>query len=268
MRLFAITDFFEHVGRLVERYLATMGAAFLLLVQAVYQGFTGRQNYKEIINQMSLIGYNSMPIVLVTVAFSAMVLAYHTATQFVRFGASSYVGGMVAVSVAREIAPVLTAVVVVARVGSSIAAEIGSMQVTEQIDALRSLAVSPVKYLVTPRLVACLAMLPVLTVFAGLMGVAGGYLVAVFSAGVNPTVYKSSMLSFLTVRDVWGGLIKAVVFGGLIAVTSCQKGLNTRGGAAGVGRTITSAVVASIIWIYIVNYFLSVLLFPGGQVQL
>lgn len=216
----------------------------------------------ETIRQMSLIGVNSLPIALVTTAFSAAVLSLQSSVQSVKFGLGSYVGGLVSLSVAREVGPVLTGVVVAARVGSAIAAELGTMKVTEQVDALRSLAVHPVEYLVVPRFLACVLMLPVLTMYADAIGVVAGYVVAV-TVGVSPGGYLSSATSssFIGPSDVGLGLVKTLVFGAIIALVGCQQGLRTRGGAAGVGRATTSAVVLSVMLVYISNYFLSDMMF-------
>jgi len=174
----------------------------------------------------------------------------------------SLVGGLVSASVAREVAPVLTGVVVAARVGSAIAAELGTMKVTEQVDALRSLAVHPVDYLVVPRFMACVLMLPLLTLYADAAGVVAGYLVSA-GMGVPSGGYFQAATSpvFIRMEHVLLGLAKTVVFGAIIALVSCQQGLRARGGAAGVGHATTNAVVLSIMLIYVVNYFLSELMF-------
>jgi phospholipid/cholesterol/gamma-HCH transport system permease protein len=209
---------------------------------------------------MASVGTDSLPIAVVTLIFAGMVLGLHTAREMVRFGGGSFVGGMVAVSVARELGPTLTGIVVAARVGSAMAAELGSMKITEQVDALRALAVSPIQYLVAPRLLACAVMLPVLTVFADFAGAGGAYVVAV-AAGVTPSEYLRSARLFLDFTDFYGGLSKTVVFGAIIAIVGCQQGLATKGGASGVGHSTTRSVVISIMLIYIANYLLSALIF-------
>ena len=231
-----------------------------LLGDTVFLLFRRGANIRNTISQMANLGVNSMPIVLITVAFSGMVLAYQTAREFVTRGASDYVGWLVAITMAREAAPVLSALVVAARVGSAIAAEIGSMKITEQIDALRALAVNPIYYLVVPRVLACVVMLPVLTIYSDVVGVAGGYVVAVH-AGVNPVTYVGSIRAFLGSWDVVGGLMKTVVFGTIVGIVSCHQGLKTTAGAAGVGRSTTNSVVLSIIFVYAVNYFLNLVVF-------
>jgi len=241
-----VLGFLEWAGELALLFFRTLGALL-----------RGRVMVGETVRQMSHIGVNSLPICILTIAFSGMVLALHTANQLVRMGAEGLIGGIVAVSMAREAAPVLTAIVVAARVGSAIAAEIGTMAVTEQVDALRSLGVSPVNYLVVPRFVAAVVMLPVLTVFANLAGVMGGFIVSVLGAGVNSSLFISSARNMLEPQDLFLGLVKTFVFGAIIAVVGCNQGLRTTGGAAGVGRSTTAAVVTSIVLVYVADYFLA-----------
>jgi phospholipid/cholesterol/gamma-HCH transport system permease protein len=167
----------------------------------------------------------------------------------------------VAIAMARELAPVLTGVVVAGRVGAAITAEIGSMKVTEQIDALRVMAINPIKYLVVPRLLACVIMVPILVIFADIIGTVGGYLVATLYADISSFTYIHSITLFTVVNDIIGGLVKAMFFGGIIAIIGCYKGLTTGEGAEGVGRATTASVVSSIILIFISNYFLSLVLY-------
>lgn len=215
---------------------------------------------RQTLLQMARVGVDSLPIVLVTGTFAGMVLAFQTSQQLIRFGVPSLVGGAVAVSLAREAAPVFTGITLAGRVGSGFAAEIGTMAVTEQIDALRVLATDPVRYLVVPRFLAGIAMLPLLTVFANLAGVAGGLAVAAF-AGVEPTSYVNGVRRLLTIHDYWSGLVKSAFFGAVIALIGSYHGLEADGGAAGVGRAATASVVAAIVLILVWNYFLDLLLF-------
>jgi phospholipid/cholesterol/gamma-HCH transport system permease protein len=247
----AISSFFYFLGDCSMLLLRTFG--FIL---------KGSISMRETVYQMSAIGVSSLPIVLITVAFSGAVLSLYLAQLVVKFGMGSYTGAAVGLSVTREIAPVLTAVVVTARSGSAMAAELGSMKVTEQIDALRALAVSPIEYLVVPRLLACMLMLPVLTIFANVIGVVAGYLVAVAN-GVAGGGFISSVKGFVTVHDVMMGLLKTVFFAAVIAMVGVQQGLGTRGGATGVGKSTTSAVVISIVVIYILNFVLAYIFFGG-----
>lgn len=246
-------------------FLEAVGELTLLLTQTMLTLLRGRIALPETVRQMAVIGVNSLPIALLTIGFSGMVLSLHTASQLSSLGGDRFVGGLVSISMAREAAPVLAAVVVAARVGSAIAAEIGSMKVTEQIDALRALAVSPIYYLVVPRFLAGVLMLPVITIFANIAGVAGGYVVAVYSAGISDAVFLTSAREMLLWRDLALGIVKTFVFGAIIALVGCDRGLRTEGGAAGVGRSTTEAVVVSIVLIYVANYFLAALMFgPTG----
>jgi phospholipid/cholesterol/gamma-HCH transport system permease protein len=240
------------VGRAAMALAEFIGGASRLFAGAAAYLVRGHANARRTVAQMASVGTDSLPIAAVTLVFAGMVLGLHTAREMVRFGGGSFVGGMVAVSVARELGPTLTGIVVAARVGSAMAAELGSMKITEQIDALRALAVSPVQYLVVPRLLACAVMLPVLTVFADYAGAAGAYVVAL-TAGVTPTEYARSARLWVDFTDFFGGLSKTVVFGAIIAIVGCQQGLSTRGGASGVGQSTTRSVVISIILIYIAN---------------
>ena len=246
-----LVSFFQFIGE----------AAFLTLgtVRCIVRGDI---SVRDTISQMASIGVNSIPIVLVTTAFSGAVLALYTAQLFVAYGAGSLVGGGISLSITRELAPVLTAVVVAARVGSAIAAEIGTMRVTEQIDALRSLATSPIQYLAVPRFLALVIMLPVLTMLGMLIGWFGGYVVALAN-GVTATSYLNSTRVWLVIYDVLMGLLKTVFFGAFIAIVGTQQGLAANGGAAGVGKNTMNAVVISVLLIYVSNYFLAGIMFGG-----
>jgi phospholipid/cholesterol/gamma-HCH transport system permease protein len=209
--------------------------------------------------QMAFIGVYSLPIALITITFSGMVLALYTASEMAKQGLGQYVGGLVGLSMARELAPVLAAVVVAARAGSAIAAEIGSMKVTEQIDALRSLATSPIQYLVVPRFIACVSMLPVLALFGFICGSLGGFIVAQ-TEGISRASYFDSMRQYMTFMDVFIGILKTTVFGAIIALVACHQGLNTSGGATGVGRATTRSVVLCIVFIYMADFVITRLL--------
>lgn len=247
----ALFKFFEFIGEI--SLLLGRSARFIL---------KGKVDLRDTLNQMALIGVASLPIVLITVAFSGAVLSLYMSQIVVKWGLGSYTGGVVGLSVAREMGPVLTAVVVAARSGSAIAAELGSMKVTEQIDALRALAVSPIKYLVAPRLLAGLVMLPVLAVFADIIGTAAGYVVAVVN-DVPGGGFIASIRSQVVPYDVVMGLVKTIFFAVVIVVVGAQQGLRTSGGATGVGRSTTNSVVISIVIIYILNFFLAYVMFGG-----
>ena len=246
-----LTRFFEFIGEFAILIARTLG--FML---------RGKIDVRDTFNQMAVIGVNSLPIVLITVAFSGAVLSLYMAQLVVKWGLGSLTGAVVGLSIVREIGPVLTSVVVAARAGSAIGAEIGSMKVTEQIDALRSLAVSPVQYLVVPRFIAGIVMLPVLTVFADIVGTAAGYMVATVNGGASGG-FVNTLKAQVIPRDVYMGLVKTIVFGIVIVIVGSQQGLRTTGGATGVGRATTNSVVISIVIIYILNFFLAYVMFGG-----
>lgn len=245
-----------------ENFFVFFGEAASICAGAVRRIFRGDVSVRDTVVQMAVIGVNSIPIVLVTTAFSGAVLALYTAQLFVQYGVGNLVGGGISLSIARELAPVLTAVVVAARAGSAIAAEIGTMKVTEQVDALRSLGTSPVQYLVVPRFLALVIMLPIVTMLGMVVGSFGGYVVAVAN-GVPGNSYVDSTRVWLTLYDVMMGLLKTVFFGAFIAIVGCQQGLAAEGGAAGVGKNTMNAVVISMVLIYTSNYFLADMMFGG-----
>jgi phospholipid/cholesterol/gamma-HCH transport system permease protein len=249
----------------VQQWLAWLGDLANLSSQTLVAPFRSRIPGAEVVRQMAVIGVQSLPITILTVAFAGMVLALHTANTLKRLGVESLVGGIVAVTMAREAAPVLTAVIVAARVGSAIAAELGTMAVTEQVDAMRSLGVSPVSYLVVPRFLAAVLMLPILTVFGNLAGVTGGYVVAL-SAGVPGPLFLDSARDLVHAPDLFKGMVKTLVFGAIIALVGCHQGLRTTGGAAGVGRSTTVSVVAATALVYVVNYLMAEWLFGSDPI--
>ena len=253
------------IGSAALELIRFLGGAAHLLAETASQVVRGRVSLRHTIQQMAVIGTDSIPIAVITLFFGGMVLALHTAKEAANYGASGLLGGLVAVSLARELGPTLTSIVVAARVGSAMAAEIGSMVVTEQVDALRSLAVSPVRYLVAPRVIAGVISLPLLTVVTELAGATGAFIVAT-QFGVTWAEYIGSVERFLVAWDLYGGLGKTVVFGLIVSLVGCWQGLTTRGGAAGVGRSTTAAVVMSIVLIYAANYVLSDLLLRTGRI--
>lgn len=249
---------------IVSVFLTYVGEVALLLGQTGRELVKGRVDARDLLDQMAFLGVNSLPIALLTCFASGAVLALYF-TQFLKdYGAQGLVGAIVAVAIARELGPVLTGVMVAARAGSAVAAELGTMKVSEQIDAMRALAVSPVRYLVIPRILAAVLMMPVVCALADAAGILGGYLVAVYIEAVPAATYPNSIKLFLTPFDFTGGLLKTFVFGLIIALVSCQQGLATRGGATEVGRATTNAVVISIVLIYFFNYFLAYFLFSGS----
>jgi len=217
-------------------------------------------NIRETVRQIVWIGNNSLPIVLLTAVFTGMVLALQTAYGLHRFGAKNYVGNLVGLALAKELGPVLTAVMVCGRVGAGIAAEIASMSVTEQIDAIRSLGGDPVRRLITPRLVAGLISMPLLCGVAVITGILGGMVVAVFELVITSHQYYRSYLYAVQIYDVVEGLVKSFFFGLIVVSIACYKGMQCRGGTEGVGLTTTSAVVTGSLAVFIANFFLTKLL--------
>lgn len=254
-----LSEFCARTGRIVLAVLQPVGEIVSLLGQTMYH--IHQVNTRLLLRQMAHLGADSLPIVLLTMLFTGMVMTVQTAHEFIKYGAQSSVGGLVAVAMGRELSPVLAGVVFAGRVGAAITAELGSMKVTEQIDALRVMAVNPVAYLVVPRLLACMIMLPVLVVFADVIGTIGSYLIATAYAGITQFTFFNSIKVFAVPHDIIGGLIKAVVFGAIIAIVGCHKGLTAAQGAEGVGKATTGSVVLSIILIFVSNYFLSVILY-------
>lgn len=248
-------------GVSVYRAIEEFGAIFSLLLTVLSQAVRPPSEFKNTIKQMEEVGINSLPVVLVTAMFTGMVLALQSWAGFQRFQATSFVGSVVALSITRELGPVFAGLMVSGRVGASMAAELGTMRVTEQIDALTTLATNPVKYLVVPRVIAATLVLPVLVVFADIVGIFGGYFVAVQLLDANPHVYLAKTFQYLEFKDVYSGLLKSSVFGFLIALISCHYGFNAEGGAEGVGRATTRAVVASSMVVLVSDYFMTSFLF-------
>lgn len=211
----------------------------------------------SIFSQMVFAGAGSLMITSFVAFFTGIVIAMQSAYQLARFGANIYVAPMVAVALARELAPVLTALVVTGRVGAAIAAELGTMKVTEQIEALETMALNPVRFLVVPRFLALLIMLPCLTVLADIIGIFGGFLVGVFNLHLDPYRYITFSFKYMQWKDVWTGLVKSVVFAITIAMVGCHTGLKTKGGAEGVGKATTMSVVTSFILIILFDCILT-----------
>jgi phospholipid/cholesterol/gamma-HCH transport system permease protein len=238
-------------------------AAIFLGGQAIVHMLRGKFNYPNIVEQMSLVGPESLLIALLISTTVGMVFTIQVAREFINIGAGQVVGGVLSLTLTRELAPVLTAVVLAGKVGSSFAAEIGTMKVSEQIDALYILKTDPVDYLVIPRVVACCVMLPLLTILSIVAGMLGGLLIATSIFGLPARVFLESARNFLDAWDLFTAPIKAVCFGALIAIIGCSWGLTTTGGAKGVGQSTTTAVVTSLLAIFISNFFLSFIMFQG-----
>jgi len=254
-------DTFQYAGRSLIASLADVGAAFLLLASAVRAVPAAIKEKQLVLEQMLRIGIGSMPLVLVTSIFTGGVSAVQAAYQFQDYVPMRYLGTVIGKSVVIELGPVLTALVIGGRVGASIAAELGTMKVTEQIDALETLAINPVRYLVAPRLLAGVVMLPVVTIFADFVAILGSWLVALVGLNVSTHTFFTGLRLFFHASDVLNGLIKAFFFGGIIALMGCYHGMRTEGGAEGVGIATTRAVVSSCLLILITDYILASLLF-------
>jgi phospholipid/cholesterol/gamma-HCH transport system permease protein len=244
----------------VLAFFSSVGGITLFFLKVIRSIFTSPIKKRYILQSMVDIGVNTLPIASIMAIFTGMVLATQAYHQFKQFDVEMYIGTLVGFSMVRELGPVLTAIIVAGRIGSSTAAEIGSMKVTEQLDAMKILAVDPISYLSTPRFLASLVMLPTLTVYTDFIGIFGGYLIGVWKYGVRSGIYIDKMLQYITVWDVITGLIKSLFFGIIIIVIGCYKGFSAKGGAEGVGRATTGAVVVSSILIVIANYFLTAVL--------
>ncbi len=249
------------IGRVFLNFLSAAGRLALFTATAVSHCVRPPLFPRLIVRQMVEIGYYSLPVVGLTAIFTGMVLALQSYTGFARFNAESAIATVVALSVTRELAPVLAGLMVAGRVGAAMAAEIGTMRVTEQIDALTTLSTNPFKYLVAPRLIAGLTMLPVLVLIADIIGIFGGYLIGVYRLGFNAANYLKLTWDFLETVDVVSGLVKAGVFGFLIALMGCYHGYHSKGGAQGVGMATTNAVVSSSMLILSFNYLLTAMFF-------
>lgn len=245
------------------RWTQRLFAAALLGGQVVIHLLRGKIHRRNTLDQMALVGPASLLIAMLTAGFVGMVFTIQVSREFISLGAGNAVGGVLALALCRELAPVLTAVVIAGRVGSAFAAELGTMQVTEQIDALYVLKTDPIDYLVIPRVVACCLMLPILTLISLITGLAGGLLIATTLYGISQSVFLDSVQNFLDLWDLFSAPIKGFFFGALIAVIGTSWGLTTTGGAKGVGQSTTTAVVTSLLTIFISNFFLSWVMFQG-----
>ena len=255
-----MTTWLEIIGNRTNVFIREMGGVVLFFGQTL-RGLVSRPFYlKNLLKQMEQIGVNSVPVVLTTAISTGMVLALQSYTGFKRFGAESLIGAVVSLSMTRELGPVLTGLMVAGRAGAAMAAELGTMRVTEQIDALYTMATNPMQYLVVPRFLASTIMMFFLSALGMYIGILGGYFVGVKVLGTNPVTYMNQSINNTEVQDIWYGLIKSLVFGAVVGLIGCYKGFNTEGGAEGVGKATTGAVVVSCMLILILDYFLSALL--------
>ena len=254
-------NFLQLIGSYVLGFLATVGRLTLFATTAVSHVVRPPFYFRILGKQMIEIGFYSLPVVGLTAIFAGMVLALQSYTGFSRFSAEGAVANVVVLSITRELGPVLAGLMVAGRIGASLAAEIGTMRVTEQIDALTTLSTNPMKYMVAPRLLAGFLMFPVLVFIADIIGVFGGYIVAVYKLGFNAANYLQQTYNFLQTEDVNSGLVKAAVFGFIVTLMGCYHGYHSKGGAEGVGTATTNAVVSSSILILCFDYILTTMFF-------
>jgi phospholipid/cholesterol/gamma-HCH transport system permease protein len=253
-------DFVNYIGRKTIIFCDLTGRFFLFLVTAFVTMLSTRLKIYKVLAQMESIGVDSLSIAVLTGSFSGMVFALQSYIGFERVGGEQFIGAVVALGMIRELGPVLTGLMVTGRAGSAIAAELGAMEITEQIDALRTLRINVYQYLVVPRIVAATIILPFLTLFAMLCGIVGGYIICVHVLELSPEDYISGIRTYVELSDINGGLTKAAVFGFILAWVGSYKGFYTQGGARGVGIATTQSVVASSILILMSNYFLTKML--------
>ncbi len=256
-------NFLQPIGRVFLGFLGTAGRLTLFTLSGVMHCFRPPFYFRIIGRAMVEIGYYSLPVVGLTAIFAGMVLALQSYTGFARFSAEGAIANVVVLSITRELGPVLAGLMVAGRIGAAMAAEIGTMRVTEQIDALTTLSTNPMKYLVAPRLIAGFTMMPLLVLVADIIGVFGGYLVASVKLGFNPANYIQNTWDFLEFHDVYSGLVKAAVFGFLVTLMGCYHGYHSKGGAQGVGQATTNAVVSASILILCFDYILTEIFFAS-----
>lgn len=254
-------NIFATIGRFVLALCAEVGRLAIFTKNSVWHCFAPPVYLRLILQQMLRIGYNSLPVVGLTAFFTGGVLALQIYIGGTRFNAESLVSSIVALGITRELGPVLAGLMVAGRVSAAIAAELGTMRVTEQIDALVTLSTNPFKYLVAPRIIAAVLCLPLLVAIADTIGIMGGWVVGTKSLGFNSAVYIKNTVDFLEFSDIFSGLVKSAVFGFIIALMGCYHGYNSAGGAQGVGKATTNAVVSASILILAANYALTSLLF-------
>ncbi|MFH1046329.1 MAG: ABC transporter permease [Candidatus Omnitrophota bacterium] len=239
--------YLTHLGKKFLGALHYAGGTMILGTKALVGLFLPPFKRRQVIAQMSKIGVDSIFIVSLISLFTGIVLVFQSAYQLQKLGAERFIADLVALTMCRELGPVFTALIIAGRAGASISAEIGTMKVTEQIDALQTMSADPVKYLVVPRLLALLTMVPLLTIYADFIGILGGYIVAIWKMGITSSMFINSSIKALVVKDVFTGLFKSLIFAMVICIVSCYEGLNAEGGAEGVGKATTQAVVISFV---------------------
>lgn len=251
----------ERIGLFVIALCTQLGNLIIFLVSILHTIGTTKPKFKKIIYHMERIGIGSLSISILTGSFTGAVLALQSYIGFKKYGGQDFIGPLIALSMARELGPIMTGLMVAGRSGSAIAAEIGTMRITEQIDALKTLYINPIQYLIVPRIIAGTFMLPCLTLFSTLCGIMGGYVVAVFALGLNGHTYTTNIQRYLNIADIINGLIKACWFGFIFTWVGSFKGFYASGGARGVGSATTETVVMASILMLLANYILTALLF-------
>ncbi len=253
-----LRHFFSAPGKKIAAWINNVGNASILAYSTIVSIFKRPFGFPLILKQFDAIGVNSLAVVLITGVFTGMVLALQAYYQLAELAVEGMAGRVVCISVTKELGPIITAFVLAGRIGSAVTAELGTMKVTEQIDAMQSMAVSPVKYLVAPRFIACAIMLPVLTVFSILCGLIGGYVTVVHLFGMNGSFFINQIRSFLFLNDILIGLVKSTMFGMIIAIIACYKGfsVSSTAGAEGVGNATTGTAVISLILVLVANFLL------------
>ncbi len=263
-----IKNLFESFGRIILTAVRQFGE-FLIFCRSFFTWIFYPPFRREVLfRQLEFIGVKSFPIIALTATFTGMVFALQTGYAFRLFNAEAFVGTTVGLALTREIAPVFTSLMVVARAGSAMAAEIGTMKVTEQVDALSAMAVNPIHFLVVPRVVASTLMVPLLSGLFSYIGVVGAYFVSISLLNIDSNTFTQKLTYYVDVDDLIGGLIKSAVFGFILAMISCHRGYRTEGGAEGVGRSTTQAVVISSVAILVLDYFLTswiLEIFPANE---
>jgi phospholipid/cholesterol/gamma-HCH transport system permease protein len=254
-------NFFINLGGRAMGFFSFMGGLFTLVIRSIYLAFVPPFQTDRVIEQIKKAGYDSLPIVSLVSLFIGFIFALQTAYFMQRLGSEIYIASMVALALVRELAPVITALIVAGRVGAAITAELGSMQVTEQIDALETLATNPLKYLVVPRFLALMVVLPLLTLYADVIGIFGSYLICVYKLGISSSLYLSVTFDALLYKDLFTGLFKTIFFGMIIAFVSCYEGFNVEGGAEGVGQATMRSVVTTFIMIIVADCFFTALFY-------
>lgn len=266
MKLSAADTFFGFIGRKTNRLFKGIHDASLLINSTFYWAFLSPLKgkpirFKATISEMVKVGYNSVPIVSVIALFVGIILALQSAYQLKRVGAMIYVANLVGVSLTRELAPILTAIIVAGRSGSSFAAEIGSMKSAEEVDALVTMGINPIRFLVVPKLIAMMIMLPALTMIADFIGILGGFLLSITELQLNPYNYIQQTMNALVIKDIVTGLIKALAFGIVITIVGAYQGFKVEGGAEEVGRRTTASVVTSIFLVIVFDLFFTMLFY-------